>query len=52
MSGCYEELGMEVLLEPMEEDAGQCQVCYGCGLDEYQAVFTRPRKKEEGVETQ
>lgn len=48
----YEELGMEVLVEPMEEDPGQCQVCYGCSLDEYKVVFTRPRQKKEGVETQ
>jgi len=40
----YEEIGFEVLLEPVNTSSGECTSCLSALSDRYKTIYTRPRK--------
>jgi hypothetical protein len=39
----YEEIGFEVLLEPLDPRAGECTACFTVFSDCYKTIYTRLR---------
>ena len=40
----YEEIGFEVLLEPVDTSSEECTSCLTAMSDRYKTIYTRPRK--------
>lgn len=40
----YEEIGFEVLLEPVDTSSEECTSCLTAVSDRYKTIYTRPRK--------
>ncbi len=41
----YEEIGFEVLLDPVDTSAEECTSCVTTFSDRYKTLYTRPQKK-------
>ncbi len=41
----YEELGFEVLFEPVDMDSEECTACLGVLTDRCKTIYTRPKQK-------
>jgi hypothetical protein len=41
----YEEIGFEVLLEPVDTSSEECTSCLTAMSDRYKTIYTRPKKK-------
>jgi hypothetical protein len=39
----YEELGFEVLLEPVDTSSEECTSCMAVSSDRYKTIYTRPK---------
>jgi len=44
MAEQYQELGFEVLLEPVDPSSEECTVCITVSSDRYRTLYTRRRK--------
>ena len=40
----YEEIGFEVLLEPVDTSSEECTSCLTAMSDRYKTIYTRPQK--------
>jgi hypothetical protein len=40
----YEEIGFEVLLEPVDTESGECTSCMTAFSDRYKTLYTRPKE--------
>jgi len=43
MAEQYQELGFEVLLEPVDPSSEECTVCITASSDRYRTIYTRRR---------
>lgn len=43
--GQYEEIGFEVLLEPVDTSSEECTSCITAFSDRYKTIYTRPKKE-------
>ena len=43
----YEELGFEVLLEPVDTSSEECTTCITAFRDRYKTIYTRKRSNSE-----
>ena len=41
----YEEIGFEVLLEPVDTSSEECTSCLTATGDRYKTIYTRPKKE-------
>jgi hypothetical protein len=41
----YEEIGFEVLLEPVDTSSEECTSCMTTFSERYKTIYTRPKKK-------
>ena len=41
----YEEIGFEVLLDPVDTSSEECTSCMTAFSDRYKTIYTRPQKK-------
>ena len=41
----YEEIGFEVLVDPVDTSAEECASCITASIDRYKTIYTRPQKK-------
>jgi hypothetical protein len=41
----YEEIGFEVLLEPVDTSSEECTSCITASSDRHKTIYTRPRKE-------
>ena len=41
----YEEIGFEVLLEPVDTSSEECTSCLTAMSDRYKTIYTRPKKE-------
>lgn len=44
MAALYQELGFEVLLEPLDLSSEECTTCFAGDASRYKTLYTRPRK--------
>jgi hypothetical protein len=42
----YEEIGFEVLLEPVDTSSEECTSCLTAMSDRYKTIYTRPKKEK------
>ncbi len=42
----YEEIGFEVLLEPVDTSSEECTSCLTAMSDRYKTIYTRPQKEK------
>ena len=42
----YEEIGFEVLLEPVDTSSEECTFCLTAMSDRYKTIYTRPKKEK------
>ncbi len=43
--GQYEEIGFQVLLEPVDTSSEECTSCITAFSDRYKTIYTRPNKE-------
>ena len=41
----YEEIGFEVLLDPIDTSSEECTSCMTTSIGRYKTIYTRPQKK-------